>query len=60
MDPSEVLAQEKPTVTERKGTASAPEAARWLNHPTPPAQRLTLAQRLAAEPEWEDPESGKP
>lgn len=35
-----------------KDSASAPEAAHWLDNPNPPAHRPTVAERLAQEPPW--------
>ena len=57
MDPSQALAETNTTAIERRSTATAPEAANWLNHPAQPESRPSLAQRLAAEPPWVDEES---
>jgi hypothetical protein len=56
MEPAEALAATNPSKIERKSTASAPEAASWLKHPAEPAKRLSQAQQLAAEPQWEGPD----
>lgn len=50
--PHPLAAAEKTSAAASKAAASAPEAASWLALPAKPERRLTLAQRLAAEPEW--------
>ena len=62
VNPSEALADTDAPAKERRGTATAPEAASWLIHPTSRAATLTPLERLAAllpkweaEPEWKEP-----
>lgn len=56
MNELEALTEAPPAATRR--TASAPEAAAWIDHPTEQQQSRSAAvvDRLANEPEWE----GKP
>lgn len=52
-----ILEAEPISPREKKAQASTAAAADWLTHPTNEAKRgMTLAQRLAAEPEWQDAE----
>lgn len=54
----------KPTASEAQADASAPAAAHWLQHPDPPAPRVTLAMQLADEREYDPaldgPEESEP
>ena len=55
--PHPLAAAEKTSAAASKAAASAPEAASWLASPAKPERRLTLAQQLAAEPEWTGPDN---
>ena len=57
MDPSEALAAvDKATAKAAQATATAPEAAQWLQNPTGSTQGPSLANQWAAEPQWEGPD----
>ena len=49
-----LASSKKPTAKESHAATSAAEAAAWLDNPTTPNKRHTLAQQLAAEPEWKE------
>jgi hypothetical protein len=62
VEPSEALAHTDASAKERRGTATAPEAASWLIDPAAQTNALTVYERLAAllpkweaEPEWKEP-----
>jgi hypothetical protein len=46
----------RPTPKTIQDHASAPEAADWLKHPAALVKRVTLAMKLAQEPEYTGPE----